>query len=414
MNIYFFIIIGMILFQYGLSILVKILNLKSLNPNLPQEFSDVFDKDKYIKSQEYTKTNTNFSFLTSTFSLIVNLSFILGGFYNTIDLYVRGFGYGSEVTGLLFFGLLFVINDLLNIPFSLYKTFIIETKYGFNKTTLKTFWMDKIKGYFLTFLIGGPVLYLILYFFANFTEYGWLYVWIFLIAFSIIMQPIFTTFIAPMFNKFTPLEDGPLLTRIKDYLSKINFPVQRLEVVDGSKRSSHSNAYFSGIGKYKRIALFDTLLEQMDDDEILSIIAHEVGHYKLKHIYSGIILSSLQSGIMLYILSLFINNEQLFSVFGMQEGNLSIYASLVFFSMLYSPIALIVGVFFSIISRKNEFSADKYSAETAGMPKSLISGLKKLSKENLSNLTPHWLNVFLNYSHPPVLDRIRVLKSYIK
>ena len=414
MNIYFIIIIGMILFQYGLSILVKILNLKSLNPNLPDEFSDVFDKDKYIKSQEYTKTNTNFSFLTSTFSLIVNLSFILGGFYNTIDLYVRGFGYGSEVTGLLFFGLLFVINDLLNIPFSLYKTFIIETKYGFNKTTLKTFWMDKVKGYFLTVLIGGPVLYLILYFFANFTEYGWLYVWIFLIAFSIIMQPIFTTFIAPMFNKFTPLEDGPLLTRIKDYLSKINFPVQRLEVVDGSKRSSHSNAYFSGIGKYKRIALFDTLLEQMDDDEILSIIAHEVGHYKLKHIYSGIILSSLQSGIMLYILSLFINNEQLFSVFGMQEGNLSIYASLVFFSMLYSPIALIVGVFFSVISRKNEFSADKYSAETAGMPKSLISGLKKLSKENLSNLTPHWLNVFLNYSHPPVLDRIRVLKSYIK
>ena len=414
MNIYFFIIIGMILFQYGLSILVKILNLKSLNPNLPEEFSDVFDKDKYIKSQEYTKTNTNFSFLTSTFSLIVNLSFILGGFYNTIDLYVRGFGYDSEVTGLLFFGLLFVINDLLNIPFSLYKTFIIETKYGFNKTTLKTFWMDKIKGYFLTVLIGGPVLYLILYFFANFTEYGWLYVWIFLIAFSIIMQPIFTTFIAPMFNKFTPLEDGPLLTRIKDYLSKINFPVQRLEVVDGSKRSSHSNAYFSGIGKYKRIALFDTLLEQMDDDEILSIIAHEVGHYKLKHIYSGIILSSLQSGIMLYILSLFINNEQLFSVFGMQEGNLSIYASLVFFSMLYSPIALIVGVFFSIISRKNEFSADKYSAETAEMPKSLISGLKKLSKENLSNLTPHWLNVFLNYSHPPVLDRIRVLNTYIK
>ena len=414
MNIYFIIIIGMILFQYGLSILVKILNLKSLNPNLPDEFSDVFDKDKYIKSQEYTKTNTNFSFITSTFSLIVNLSFILGGFYNTIDLYVRGFGYGSEVTGLLFFGLLFVINDLLNIPFSLYKTFIIETKYGFNKTTLKTFWMDKVKGYFLTILIGGPVLYLILYFFANFTEYGWLYVWIFLIAFSIIMQPIFTTFIAPMFNKFTPLEDGPLLTRIKDYLSKVNFPVQRLEVVDGSKRSSHSNAYFSGIGKYKRIALFDTLLEQMDDDEILSIIAHEVGHYKLKHIYSGIILSSLQSGIMLYILSLFINNEQLFAVFGMQEGNLSIYASLVFFSMLYSPISLIVGIFFSVISRKNEFSADKYSAETAEMPKSLISGLKKLSKENLSNLTPHWLNVFLNYSHPPVLDRIRILKSYIK
>jgi len=414
MNIYFIIIIGMILFQYTLSFLVKILNLKALNPNLPDDFSDVFDKDKYIKSQEYTKTNTKFSFITSTFSLFVNLSFILGGFYNIIDLYVRGLGYNPQLTGLVFFALLFVINDLLNIPFSIYKTFVIEEKYGFNKTTLKTFWIDKVKGYFLTILIGGPVLYLILYFFSNFTEYGWLYVWIFLIAFSIIMQPIFTTFVAPMFNKFTPLEDGPLLQKIKDYLSKVNFPVQRLEVVDGSKRSSHSNAYFSGIGKYKRIALFDTLLEQMDDDEILSIIAHEVGHYKLKHIYSGIILSSLQSGIMLYILSLFINNEQLFSVFSMQEGNLSIYASLVFFSMLYSPISLIIGIFFSVTSRKNEFSADAYSAETAKMPESLISGLKKMSKENLSNLTPHWLNVFLNYSHPPVLKRIGVLKTYIK
>ena len=414
MNIYFIIIIGMILFQYTLSFLVKILNLKALNPNLPDDFSDVFDKDKYIKSQEYTKTNTKFSFITSTFSLFINLSFILGGFYNIIDLYVRDLGYNPQLTGLVFFALLFVINDLLNIPFSIYKTFVIEERYGFNKTTLKTFWIDKLKGYFLTILIGGPVLYLILYFFSNFTEYGWLYVWIFLIAFSIIMQPIFTTFVAPMFNKFTPLEDGPLLQKIKDYLSKVNFPVQRLEVVDGSKRSSHSNAYFSGIGKYKRIALFDTLLEQMDDDEILSIIAHEVGHYKLKHIYSGIILSSLQSGIMLYILSLFINNEQLFSVFSMQEGNLSIYASLVFFSMLYSPISLIIGIFFSITSRKNEFSADAYSAETAKMPESLISGLKKMSKENLSNLTPHWLNVFLNYSHPPVLKRIGVLKTYIK
>jgi len=211
-----------------------------------------------------------------------------------------------------------------------------------------------------------------------------------------------------MFNKFTPLEDGPLLTRIKDYLSKINFPVQRLEVVDGSKRSSHSNAYFSGIGKYKRIALFDTLLEQMDDDEILSIIAHEVGHYKLKHIHSGIILSSIQTGIMFFILSFFIMNEGLFSVFFMD--NLSIYASLLFFSMLYSPISMITGIIFMIISRKNEFSADAYSSKTAKLPEALISGLKKMSKENLSNLTPHWLNVFLNYSHPPVIDRIKALR----
>ena len=409
MSIYFIIIIGMLLFQYILEILVNILNLRALKPSLPNEFKDTFDEDKYIKSQEYTKTNTKFSFITSTFSLIVNLTFIFGGIYNYIDILVRNYGYDANLTGLLFFGFLFIINDILNIPFSLYKTFIIEEKFGFNKTTITTYLSDKLKGYFLTILIGAPVLYLILYFFSTYSSYGWLYVWMFLVSFSILMQPIFTTFIAPMFNKFTPLEDGPLLSRIKNYLKEVNFPVAKLEVIDGSKRSSHSNAYFSGIGKYKRIALFDTLLEQMNDDEILSIIAHEVGHYKLKHIYTGILLSALQSGIMLYILSIFINNSSLFEVFQME--NLSVYASLVFFSMLYSPISMIIGIFFTMVSRKNEFSADAYSVKTAKLPDSLISGLKKLSKENLSNLTPHWLNVFLNYTHPPVLDRIVAIRD---
>ena len=412
MSVYFFIIIGIIIFEYLLSFVVKLLNIKALSPNLPSEFSDTFDKDKYIKSQDYTKTNTKFSYITSTFSLIVSLVFILGGFYNTIDLYVRDLGYGSELTGLCFFGLLFIVTDLLNVPFSLYKTFVIEEKYGFNKTTFKTFFSDKLKQYFLITLIGAPLLYLILYFFGNFGEYAWVYVWLFLVAFSVIMQPIFNTFIAPMFNKFTPLEEGPLLDKIKTYLSKVDFPVKKLEVMDGSKRSSHSNAYFSGIGKNKRIALFDTLVNQMEDEEIVSVIAHEVGHYKLKHIYSGIFLSALQSGIMFYIMSIFLMNPDLFAVFKMD--NLSIYASLVFFSMLYAPISLILGVFFSVISRKNEFSADAYSAQTAELPQSLISGLKKMSKENLSNLTPHWLNVFLNYSHPPVLKRIQALKAYIK
>jgi len=233
-----------------------------------------------------------------------------------------------------------------------------------------------------------------------------------LVSFSIIIQPIFNIFIAPLFNKFTPLEEGPLLDKIKAYLAKVNFPVKKLEVMDGSKRSSHSNAYFSGIGSNKRIALFDTLVEQMDDDEIVSIIAHEVGHYKLKHIYTGIVLSAIQSGVMFYIMSLFLLNEELFSVFKMD--NLSIYASLLFFSMLYAPISMILGVFFSAISRRNEFSADAYSVETAKMPNSMISSLKKLSKENLSNLTPHWLNVFLNYSHPPVLERLNAIRELQK
>jgi len=226
------------------------------------------------------------------------------------------------------------------------------------------------------------------------------------------MQPIFNIFIAPLFNKFTPLEEGDLLTKIKSYLSKVNFPVKKLEVVDGSKRSSHSNAYFSGIGKNKRIALFDTLVDQMDDDEIVSVIAHEVGHYKLKHVYSGILLSSIQSGIMLYLMSLTLENPALFEVFQVEKT--SIYASLVFFSMLYAPVSMVVGIFFTYISRRNEFAADKFSVDTANMPESMISSLKKLSKENLSNLTPHWLNVFLNYTHPPVLERIRAIKANMK
>ncbi len=410
MSIYFIAIISILLFDYALSFIIRTLNLKALDPVLPKEFEDTFDKDKYLKSQEYTRTNSKFSYISSTFSLIVSFIFIFGGVYNIVDVFVRGAGYGSIVTGLFFFGSLSIITDIINLPFGLYRTFVIEEKFGFNKTTLGTFFMDKLKGYFILVLIGAPVLSLVLYFFEQFGDYAWIYAWILLVTFSLVMQPIFNLFIAPMFNKFTPLEEGPLLTKIKEYLQKVDFPVKKLEVMDGSKRSSHSNAYFSGMGKNKRIALFDTLVEQMDDDEIVAVIAHEVGHYKLKHIHTGIILSSIQSGIMLFILSQFIMNRDLFDVFKMQD--VSVYASLLFFTILYTPISMIMGFLFSYISRKNEFAADAYSAKTANLPESLITGLKKMSKENLSNLTPHWLNVMLNYSHPPVLDRIDALKKY--
>ena len=409
MNIYFIVIIGVILFEYALSFVVRTLNISSLDPNLPKEFSDTFEKEKYKKSQLYAKTNSSFDGISTTFSVALSLIFIFSGFYNTIDLYARSFGLNEIFTGLCFFGLLTIASDILALPFSLYRTFVIEEKYGFNKTTKATFFTDKLKQYLLMIVIGGPVLGAILYFFESAGDLGWLYVWLFITFFSIVMQPIFNNFIAPMFNKFTPLEDGPLKDKITQYLEKVNFPVKKLEVVDGSRRSAHSNAYFSGFGKSKRIALFDTLVEQLDDDEILAVIAHEVGHYKLKHIHSGIILGSLQTGIMFFILSFFIMNPDLFAVFYME--NLSIYASLLFFSMLYAPISILLGVFFMMISRKNEFSADAYSSKTANLPESLISGLKKMSKENLSNLTPHWLNVFLNYSHPPVMDRIKALRG---
>ena len=410
MSIYLIVIVGALLFEYILSCVVKYLDINALDPKLPKEFSDTFDEDKYKESQLYTKEKTKFSIVTSTISLVVSLILIFSGLYNEIDLFARAMDYNEIFTGIIFFGILMVISDIINLPFSIYSTFVIEQKFGFNKTTPKTFISDKIKQYFVVALIGIPIISLVLYFFSNMGSYAWVYVWGALVLFSIAIQPIFNSFIAPLFNKFTPLEEGPLLAKIKAYLDKVEFPIKKLEVVDGSKRSSHSNAYFSGIGKNKRIALFDTLVDQMDDDEIVAVIAHEVGHYKLKHIYSGILLSAAQSGLMLYILSLFLMNPDLFSVFKMD--NLSVYASLLFFTMLYAPISIVIGIFFSYISRLNEFSADEYSAKTSGMPHALISGLKKMSKENLSNLTPHWLNVFLNYSHPPVLKRIDALSKF--
>ena len=410
MNIYFIAIIAILIFEYALSFIIRTLNLTALDPNLPEEFKDTFDQEKYLKSQDYTRENSRFSYITSSFSLIVSLLFIFGGVYNIIDQFVRSFGYGDIVTGLFFFVGLFIITDVLNLPFGLYRTFVIEEKFGFNKTTLSTYFTDKVKGYFLMLVIAAPLLSIVLYFFGQYGDNAWIYAWLLLVLFSLVMQPIFNLFIAPMFNKFTPLEEGPLLSKIKDYLKTVDFPVKKLEVMDGSKRSSHSNAYFSGMGKNKRIALFDTLVEQMDDDEIVAVIAHEVGHYKLKHVHTGIFLSAIQSGIMFFILSIFMMNSDLFAVFKME--NLSIYASLVFFSILYTPISMIMGFIFSFISRKNEFAADNYSAKTAKMPEKLITGLKKMSKENLSNLTPHWLNVMLNYSHPPVLERIKALKAF--
>ena len=410
MNIYIFIIIA-ILFEYLLSILINILNLKNLSHNLPEEFSDLFDNKKYLKSQRYTKENIKFSLFTSTFSTVLILVIIYFGLFNYIDLSIRNLGYNEITNGLLFIGSLLILNDMLFMPFSLYKNFVIEEKFGFNNMNLSIFFMDKIKGYFLMCVIGAPLIFLILYFFEIFDSNAWLYVWFIICIFSLAIQPVFNIFITPFFNKFTPLEEGSLLSEIKSYLLKVNFPVSKIDVMDGSKRSGHSNAYFSGIGKTKRIALYDTLLQNQSNEEILAVIAHEVGHYKCKHIQKNIIIGVIQSGITLYFMSFFLRNPDLFSVFKME--NLSIYGSLIFFGILYAPIDIFTRFLFNYLSRKHEFEADKFSAKTTKKPMHLISSLKKLTLQNLSNLNPHWLNVWLNYTHPPVLQRINLLKTYI-
>lgn len=408
MNIFGIVILSTVLFTYFLELITDYLNLKSLKPELPSEFSGVYDADKYKKSQEYTRANTKFGFVTSTFDLIVMVIFWFSGGFNFIDQLVRSWNLNSIFSGISFIGIIMILKGIIDFPFSVYSTFVIEEKFGFNKTTVKTFITDMIKGLFLGLILGIPLLAGILWFFGAAGTNAWIYCWIGVTLFSLIIQFIAPTWIMPLFNKFTPLEEGELKTSIMNYAKSVDFSIQNVFVIDGSKRSSKSNAYFTGFGKNKRIALYDTLIAQQTVEELTAVIAHEIGHYKMKHIQKSMIISFVQTGVTFFVLSLFISNRNLFDVFYMTE--ISDYAGLIFFGMLYSPVEMILGIFMQMFSRKNEFEADHYAVETYSNKNSLIEALKKLSVHNLSNLTPHPLNVFLNYSHPPVMERINAIR----
>jgi len=405
---YYFIIIGALIVEYLLSTISSVLNMNSITSTIPDGFQEFYDDKKYSKSQEYLKDKTKLGLYSSTFSLILTLIVIHFGLFGFLDEFVRSNSTHYIISGLLFFGILFLINDILNIPFSLYSTFVVEEKYGFNKTSIHTFLADKCKGYGLTIVFGSAIIVPVFYFFNTFQDNGWWIAWALITAFMIAVQPLFVHVIAPMFNKFTPLEEGDLKTAIEEFANKVGFPIGRIDVMDGSKRSAHSNAYFSGFGKSRRIALFDTLLDKHSTEEIVSVVAHEIGHYKKKHVITGTVLGVIETGIMLFIFNLFMNDSDLFAVFSVDT--VSIYCGLVFFSMLYSPISLVTSVFTTAMSRKNEFEADAYALETTQKPEPLISMLKGLSASNLSHLTPHPLMVFLSYSHPPVVDRIAAVQ----
>ncbi|MFY0684110.1 MAG: M48 family metallopeptidase [Balneola sp.] len=409
MNIYAIIILVTIAVDFILDLVSNYLNLKSLSKELPNEFEGVYDEDTYAKSQEYTKTGTRFGFITGGFNLIVLLAFWFSGGFNWLDEIVRSWGFGELVTGLMYIALLMVAKSIISLPFSVYSTFVIEERFGFNKTTPKTFVLDLIKGLGLGLIIGMPLLAGILAFFMYTGDLAWLYAWIAITVFSLVMQYVAPTWIMPLFNKYTPLEEGELRTAIEDYTQKVDFPLQGLFVIDGSKRSSKSNAFFTGFGKNKRIALYDTLIENHTNDELVAVLAHEIGHYKKKHIIKGMITSVIQTGVMLFVLSIFLQAEGLFDAFYMDE--MSVYAGLIFFGMLYAPIDMILSVFMQISSRKHEYEADEFAATTTGKPEDMIATLKKLSKDNLSNLTPHPFYVFLNYSHPPALQRINAIRE---
>lgn len=411
MTSYLTLIIGFYLTFFFLDLIVNGLNIKAIKTQLPHPFEGFYDNAKYKKSQNYLKENTVFSALKSIVSCGVFIPFILLGGFNWIDQVARSFQLQSIATGLIFFGILSLGSLVLALPSSLYQTFVIEKKYGFNTTTLKTFILDTIKSILIGIILGTPIMACILWFFEATGPQAWLYCWAATTLFQVVIMVLAPIVIMPLFNKFVPLEEGDLKEAILSYAKKENFSLKGLFTMDGSKRSKKSNAFFTGLGRFRRIVLFDTLIENHSNNELLSIIAHEMGHYKKKHIIKSVSLSILSSGLMFYILSLFINNPDLFNAFKMQE--LSIYASLVFFSFLYSPIAAILSIFSNILSRKHEFEADAYAVQSTQLHADFVLALKKLSTHNLSNLTPHPLKVFLEYSHPPVLQRIKAIESQL-
>lgn len=403
----FYILIGILVLSFVFDKIIDVLNARRFDDPVPELLDDIYDTKAYKRSQQYKKTNFRFSVFASLFSLTVTLVFFFVDGFAFVDQLARSFSHNTIVITLIFFAIIILGSDIIGIPFSIYKTFVIEEKFEFNKTTVKTFFLDKIKAYFMIATIGGSLLALIVWFYQYVGIYFWVYAWGLIAIYALFMNMFYAKLIVPLFNKQTPLEDGVLKTAIADYAKKVGFKVNNIFVIDGSKRSTKANAYFTGFGRQKRITLFDTLINDLETDEIVAVLAHEVGHYKKKHTIFNFITSIVLTGFTLYILSLFINSPMLSQALGVSQQ--SFHIGLIAFGILYSPISGLTRVIMNYISRTFEYQADNYAKETyAGQP--LISSLKKLSKNNLSNLTPHPLFVKLHYSHPTLLQRIKNLQ----
>jgi STE24 endopeptidase len=391
--------------------MMEYLNASRYGDPVPPGLEDVYDAEEYRKSMEYKKVNYRFAILTGTFSFVLILGmFFLDGFA-FVDNLVRRVTEQPILLALLFFGLLMFASDLINTPFAVWDTFVIEERFGFNKTTPKTFLLDKLKSWMLGAVIGGGILAAIIWFYTLAGKNFWIFAWILVSAFTIFMYMFYSTLIVPLFNKQTPLEDGELRQAITGFSERAGFRLQNIFVIDGSKRSTKANAYFSGLGAKKRIVLYDTLINDLKTGEIVSVLAHEIGHYKKKHTLSGVILSILQTGVILFILSLLVGNPALSKALGASVP--SFHIGLIAFGILYSPLSMLLGIGGNILSRKHEYQADRYAGEMH-KPGDLVSALKGLSRKNLSNLTPHPAYVFIHYSHPPLFQRVKALMALSK
>ena len=403
-----YILISILIISFIVDKVLDALNAKHYKDPIPPELSDVYEEEDYLKSQNYKKANDRFSSIASSISLVVTLFFFYLDGFAFVDEWARTFSDNTIIIALLFFGSIMFASDLLSTPFSYYHTFIIEEKFGFNKTTLKTFLVDKIKGWLISAILGGLLLSTIIWFYEAVGSNFWLYAWGIIAVFVFFINMFYARLIVPLFNKQTPLCDGSLKTKIQDYAQKVGFKLDKIVVIDGSKRSTKANAYFSGFGSEKRVTLFDTLIKDLEEEEIVAVLAHEVGHYKRKHILFNLIISILIMGFTFWLLSLFIGNPILSEALNVASP--SFHIGLIAFGILYSPISELTGLIMNFISRIFEYQADNYAKETFDAAP-LISGLKKLNKNSLSNLTPHPAYVFVYYSHPTLLQRYHNVKK---
>jgi STE24 endopeptidase len=402
------IILAITIVNYLFDQLLDYINLRSQKTDIPPEVESFYEREKYLKSLAYNRERTKFSFLTSAFGFILSAGMLVSGGFGWLDSMLRPVTENQILLALGFFGVLMLASDILTMPFQLYSTFVIEEKYGFNKTTFRTFITDKLKGYVLGAVVGGALVALLIYMIGELGPSFWIWFSIIAAIFILFINMFYTTLILPLFNKLTPLNNGELKKSIEAFSQKVNFPLDNIFIIDGSKRSKKANAFFSGIGKKKKIVLYDTLISNHTTEELVAVLAHEVGHFKKKHIIWGYVLSVAQIVFTLFVLSLMVFNENLSLALGGSQP--AIHLNLLAFGILYSPISAVTGLLMNMYSRRNEFEADAYARETFDA-NALISALKKLSVDNLSNLYPHPVYVFFHYSHPPLLKRLEALKA---
>ncbi|MFW6150876.1 MAG: M48 family metallopeptidase [Chloroflexota bacterium] len=408
-NSFFVVLLAALISEFALRMVADLLNLKALRLEPPADLADIYERDAYRNSQEYTRTNLRFHIAANAFMLAVILGFWLSGGFGFLDGLVRGWGLDPVPSGLAYIGLLVAGYALLGLPFSVYHTFVIEERFGFNRTTPRIFVLDRVKGFGLAGVVGGALLAGVLALFRYAGSYAWLYCWAAVTLFTLAMQFVVPRWVMPLFNRFTPMEEGELKDAILAYAGSVDFSVKDVYVMDGSKRSTKSNAFFTGLGRDRRVALFDTLIERHTIDELVAVLAHEVGHYKRKHVLKGVLLSVLHTGVFFFLLSLVLGAPGVYHALYVPQ--LSVYVGLVYMALLYGPLELFLSTIINAVSRKHEYEADRFAATTVRSPASLSRALRKLAADNFSNLTPHPFYVLLYYSHPPLRQRLRAMAS---